>query len=87
VQLKKENVLPGIRQGVRADWAGQRASRPAGDWRADVEDRAGWARPQGRFKETLIFQFQLDLDFGKSFRNSTRRFGRDLDMGIFPKFF
>jgi hypothetical protein len=55
-----------------------------GDWLAIKED---WVGPQGRFKETLIFEFQKDLDFDKTERNCIRRFRRDLDMGIFPKFF
>jgi hypothetical protein len=27
------------------------------------------------------------LEFGKAWKNSTRRFRRNLEMGIFPKFF
>jgi hypothetical protein len=27
------------------------------------------------------------LEFGKAWKNSTRRFRRNLDIGIFPKFF
>jgi hypothetical protein len=38
----------------------------------------GWAGSQGRF--------QINLDFGKTLRISTRRFRRNLDMRIFPKF-
>jgi hypothetical protein len=34
----------------------------------------------------LIFEFQMNLEFGKTLRNFTRRFRRNLDMRIFPKF-
>jgi hypothetical protein len=40
-----------------------------------------------RFKQKLIFEFQMNLDFSKTLRNLTRRFRRYLDMMIFPKFF
>jgi hypothetical protein len=49
--------------------------------------RAGWVRPQEEFKWKLIFEFQLNLNFGKTLGNSIRRFRRNLDMRIFPKFF
>jgi hypothetical protein len=32
-------------------------------------------------------KFQKNLEFGKNWRNFTRRFRRILDMRIFPKFF
>jgi hypothetical protein len=35
----------------------------------------------------LIFQFSMVLEFGKSLRNYARKFRRNLDLGIFPKFF
>jgi hypothetical protein len=38
-------------------------------------------------KRKLVFKFQLNLDFGKTWRNFTRRFRWYLDMGIFSKFF
>jgi hypothetical protein len=34
----------------------------------------------------LIFKFQVNLDFGKTLRFSTRRFRMNLDEGIFPQF-
>jgi hypothetical protein len=56
--------------------------------------QVGWAEwggggqpdPMGDFKWKLIFEFQLNLDFGKNLRISTRRFRRNLDIRIFPKF-
>jgi hypothetical protein len=43
--------------------------------------------PRGDFKWNMIFEFQMNLDFGKTLRISIRRFRRNLDMRIFPKFF
>jgi hypothetical protein len=37
--------------------------------------------------EKLIFEFQLNLDFGKTLRISTSRFRRNLDIRIFLNFF
>jgi hypothetical protein len=31
----------------------------------------------------LVFKFQMNLDVGKNLRNFTRKFRRNLDMGIF----
>jgi hypothetical protein len=52
----------------------------------------GWVGPAGldprrRFKQKLIFDFQMNLDFGKTLIIPTRRFRRNLDMRIFPEFF
>jgi hypothetical protein len=52
----------------------------------------GWTGPagldtRGDSNGNLIFEFQGFLEFGKNLRNSTRRFRRNLGMGIFPKFF
>jgi hypothetical protein len=46
----------------------------------------------GRFLEKVLkmeidFEFQMNLDFGKTLRNFTRRFRRNLDLRFFPKFF
>jgi hypothetical protein len=51
--------------------------------------RAGTVGPDPRkdSNKNLIFQFQLNLDFGKTWRNSSRRFRMNLDMRIFLKFF
>jgi hypothetical protein len=35
----------------------------------------------------INFEFQMNLDFGKTLRKFTRRFRRNLDTRIFPKFF
>jgi hypothetical protein len=50
---------------------------------------ARWTRPDSRrdSNRKLIFEFQLNLNFGKTWRNSSRRSRRNLDMRIFPKFF
>jgi hypothetical protein len=56
------------------------------EWVGSV-DWAGWAGPQGEIKWEFDVEFQLNLDFGMTFRNSTRRFRRNFDMKIFPKFF
>jgi hypothetical protein len=52
-------------------------------------DRPGPVGPDPRktLNGRMNFEFQLNLDFGKTLRNSTRRFRWNLDMGIFPKFF
>jgi hypothetical protein len=35
----------------------------------------------------IDFEFLKNIDFGKTLRNFIRRFRRNLDMRIFPKFF
>jgi hypothetical protein len=50
-------------------------------------DWAGWLGPQGEIKWEFDFEFQLNLDFGKTLKNYTRRFTRNLDIEFFPKFF
>jgi hypothetical protein len=66
------------------DWA----VRGGGDLRGKV-GRLGWVGPFPRegFKMEIDFEFQMNLDFGKTLRNFTRRFRRNMDMRIFPKFF
>jgi hypothetical protein len=54
--------------------------------------KLGWRSEAGLdseedLKRKLVFKFHLNLDFGKSWRKFTRRFRRNLDMGIFLKFF
>jgi hypothetical protein len=66
-----------------ADWSG-------GLWGSD--GLARWTRPvepdaRRNSNGKMIFGFQLNLHFGKTLRNCTRRFRRNLDMGIFPKLF
>jgi hypothetical protein len=48
---------------------------------------AGWAGLRRDFKWKIDFEIQLNPDFGKALRNSTRGFKRNLDMRIFSKFF
>jgi hypothetical protein len=38
-------------------------------------------------KEKEIFEFQGFPKFGKTWKNSTRRFRRNFEVGISPKFF
>jgi hypothetical protein len=40
-----------------------------------------------RFKGKFIFEFQMNWDLGKTLRNFTRRFRRNMDMKFFSKFF
>jgi hypothetical protein len=49
---------------------------------------AGEARPDHRrkFRWDLIFEIQMNLNFGKTLRISTRIFRRNLDMEIIHKF-
>jgi hypothetical protein len=49
----------------------------------------GMTRPESKESLTsdLIFEFQWILEFSKTLRNFTRRFRRNFDMRIFPKFF
>jgi hypothetical protein len=71
----------------KVEWA----KRGGGDLRRKVDQRgrAGLTGldPSRRFKRKLIFEFQMNLDFGKNLWISTRRLRRNLDMRIFPKFF
>jgi hypothetical protein len=48
---------------------------------------ASWVGPRRDFKWKIDFEFQMNLYFGRILRNFTRRFRRNLDMRIFPKFF
>jgi hypothetical protein len=41
----------------------------------------------GHNSKEILFEFQLILEFGRTLKNSTRRFIRNLDTGIFPKIF
>jgi hypothetical protein len=75
---------------AKALWA-EWAKQGGGDLRGKVDQRgrAGLTGldPSRRFKWKLIFKFQMNLDFGKNLWISTRRFRRNLDIRIFPKFF
>jgi hypothetical protein len=62
---------------------GECAKGSHADWAEHGERLADWARVQMRFKYEMIFEFQGILEFGKTLRNSTRRFRTNLDMGIF----
>jgi hypothetical protein len=48
---------------------------------------ASWAGSQEKIQTEFAFQFQGIWKFGKTWTNSTSRFIRNLDMGIFSKFF
>jgi hypothetical protein len=43
----------------------------------------GCAGPRREIKWKIDFEFQMNLDFGRTLRNFTRRFRRNLDMKIF----
>jgi hypothetical protein len=84
----KRNHIPADTPRVlRANWASkgggslQRMGRPM-QW-------TGLAGPdiKENSNKSLIFEFQGFLEFCQTCRNSTRRFRRNLDMEIFPKFF
>jgi hypothetical protein len=60
----------GLRRGSRLVWV---------SW-------VGWVRPRREIKWKFNFEFQMNLDFGRTLRNFTRRFRRNLDMRIFSKF-
>jgi hypothetical protein len=64
---------------------------PAGPSAEPVTCGGSWCsedRPDSEedSKPKLIFKFQMNSDFGKTLRNFTRRFRRNLDMGIFLNF-
>jgi hypothetical protein len=86
---KPEEKVPfwRIHQGAssRLDFAGEAATCRGGGLAR--QSWASWARSQEKIKIELDFKFQRIWKFGKTWRNSTRRFRRNLDMGIFPKFF
>jgi hypothetical protein len=73
-------------KGTRVGWA---------EWEAVTygEGRGGWSwagRDEflGKIQmEKMIFEFHWNLKFGKTLGNCTRRFKRNLDMRVFPKFF
>jgi hypothetical protein len=62
---------------------------------AQKEGRGEWGGRGGRRggsrlgqnSKEILFEFQLILEFGRTLENCTRRFRRNLDMGIFPKIF
>jgi hypothetical protein len=43
--------------------------------------------PRDDSNEKLIFELHMNLEFGRTLRNFTRRFRRNLDRRIFAKFF
>jgi hypothetical protein len=65
-----------------------------GERRGGLQGKDGMSRqtepvgpdPREKSNGNLIFKFQLNLDFGKTFRFSTRRLRRNLDKGMFHKF-
>jgi hypothetical protein len=71
--------------------------RPSRPMREDAACVEGWAGtggagpfgpdPREHSNENLIFEFQMNLDFGKTLRISTRKVGKNCHMGIFPTFF
>jgi hypothetical protein len=65
-----------------------RRRRPAREEQAGAGELGRLGQILGKdLKWKLIFEFQINLDFGKTLRISTRRFRRNLDMRISTKFF
>jgi hypothetical protein len=57
---------------------------------ADRSDRVSWlaARPNGpEVKENFFPNKNLIFDYSKDLKICRRRFGRNFEVGIFPKFF
>jgi hypothetical protein len=83
-QAQEETPFGECEKAFRAD----RAERGGSGLLGKV-GRLGRAVPVPRegFKMEIDFEFQMNLDFGKTLRNFTRRFRRNLDMIIFPEFF
>jgi hypothetical protein len=83
---KPEGKMP-FSECAKAFWANW-AKRGGGGLRGKAV-RLGRAGPVPRegFKMEIDFEFQMNLNFGKTLMNFTRRFRRNLDMRIFPKFF
>jgi hypothetical protein len=63
-----------------ADWVGRRPGRGSG--LARPIEPAGLDSREG-FKFEIDSEFQMNLEFGKTLRNFTRRFRRNLNMRIF----
>jgi hypothetical protein len=70
--------------GTQAYWAGWARWWPVGSGRPT---QASWARSQEEIQMELIFKFQMNLEFGKTLRNFTRRYRRNLNLRILTKFF
>jgi hypothetical protein len=54
---------------------------------AGEQGRPAGSDPSRRFKHILVFKFQGFSEFDGTWRNFTRRFRRNFDMEILPKFF
>jgi hypothetical protein len=82
-QALVENVFRRGSKCTRACGAGWARKRPG-----PARRMASWAGLQGNYsKWEFFFEFYGFLEFGKTLRMSTGRFRRNLEMGIFPKFF
>jgi hypothetical protein len=66
----------GRKGGGGAGWA-ERPDGPASRW-------ADWAESEGKNLFRINFDF---FDYSKALENCRRRFRRNFDMRIFPKFF
>jgi hypothetical protein len=83
-KLIRDTYFDGDSKGAwacQAGWVRRRSGRGSG--------LAWWAGPNSRedSNKKLIFEFQMNLEFGRTLWNFTRRFRRNLEMLIFPKFF
>jgi hypothetical protein len=80
--LKRKNLLANMSRRLRLTGPSAEPVTCGGSWCSEAKpDSVEDSKPK------LIFKFQMNSDFGKTLRNFTRKFRRNLDMGIFPKFF
>jgi hypothetical protein len=86
-QTRREGTIWRMHQGGTGQGATRGRRRPMGE-----VGQCGGTGPAGpdcsrRFKGKFIFEFQMNWDLGKTLRNFTRRFRRNMDMKFFSKFF
>jgi hypothetical protein len=87
--LREENEGGG-RTSVREEregWVGR--PKATGSARGRREVGRGWVenRRWAKVQKEFLFESQLILEFGRTLENSTRRFRKKFDMGIFHKIF
>jgi hypothetical protein len=75
----------------KARWAGQRplGQLAGGPVLGRGEAGHGWVKNRrwAKAQKEIPFEFQLILEFGRTFENCTRRFRKIFDMVGFPKIF
>jgi hypothetical protein len=95
VREEREGPIAGMHKFEEKAPFGECGKAPRANWAEWGRWRPGETGPRSEagldseedLKRKLVFKFHLNLDFGKSWRKFTRRFRRNLDMGIFLKFF